>query len=791
MLDITNAGINLSLSPTMESDYSAGSDSEATARDDQDYTGRASSSATRPHQHFLIPQRTNSGGRVSLSSTASSTPLPSRAPSPLPRYYHHQHHPSSSCPSDSETELNSPLIRSTSSSSRYPWIRESRRSSSWWSAPRRRSRNTNKVARTLRRWMRYVVRHPLFPAQPITLVLTLILLSILAIFITLLLIYILNPDKEPLPWRAYCSIPSLAQPMEPHFPKQHIYPEYEAGQMISPFPPSNLDDLPPAGVFVGVFSIDSAFERRMLVRTTWASHPRSRDGAVGGDAGRGTSRTVVRFILGLPRKDWERRVKLEMEMYNDIVILPIPENMNSGKTHSFFSWASLNAWVPPLYSDSEVPLPQFSYSNYTATPPSLAPHDPFAAWENIQSGQVRSWVRPDFVVKVDDDSFVMLAELESRLRFELHQKPKAQNSTIVNRRAGTSSATTTSPSSLISESSSTSITSPAPSASDPSSPDSTPDERDTTDEDDTPSTTVGTPKMTTRTKSSAATTSTQLNTAPSYPESLTDNDPLIYWGYLVTNRLHQFMAGELYALSWSLVDWVAKDATVKTMTKGAEDKQTSKWMRAHPRADKVRWTSERCWIYDHPRSSTVYSHGFLFPSEVTRIKRAMMAYVEKWTTAQALGSSGHSNSAPSSSQLPTPAAWSESSVSNFGVRYVPPLPDLSMRHSVEALVEGSEMSTLREGSPMTPEHAWVHREGRNNRFEGKRVGGTIVVHFIKKNMWYLETALALLEGEEVSEAERYEPAPNEEVYEEAYWSKWTHNNFQRQRQKTLRPLLSS
>ncbi|KAF5323991.1 hypothetical protein D9611_008409 [Ephemerocybe angulata] len=105
-------------------------------------------------------------------------------------------------------------------------------------------------------------------------------------------------------------------------------------------------------------------------------------------------------------------------LYNDIVILPIPENMNSGKTHSFFSWASLNGWVPPLYSDSEVPLPQFSYSNYTATPPSLAPHDPFAAWENIQSGQVRSWVRPDFVVKVDDDSFVMLAELESRLRFE-------------------------------------------------------------------------------------------------------------------------------------------------------------------------------------------------------------------------------------------------------------------------------------------------------------------------------------------------------------------------------------
>ena len=64
---------------------------------------------------------------------------------------------------------------------------------------------------------------------------------------------------------------------------------------------------------MGVFSMDSAFERRMLVRTTWASHPRSRDGAGDGDDGAGTSRTVVRFILGQPRKEWERRVKLEME----------------------------------------------------------------------------------------------------------------------------------------------------------------------------------------------------------------------------------------------------------------------------------------------------------------------------------------------------------------------------------------------------------------------------------------------------------------------------------------------
>jgi len=105
---------------------------------------------------------------------------------------------------------------------------------------------------------------------------------------------------------------------------------------------------------------------------------------------------------------------------------------------------------------------------------------------------------------------------------------------------------------------------------------------------------------------------------------------------------------------------------------------------------------------------------------------------------------------------PTPTAWAFSSVSTFGVRYQLPLQELSIPHSVEALVEGSEMSQIREGSPMTPDYAWTHREGRQKRYEGKRVGGTVVVHFIKKNMWFLETAIALLEGEEFSEAEKFQ-----------------------------------
>jgi len=66
---------------------------------------------------------------------------------------------------------------------------------------------------------------------------------------------------------------------------------------------------------------------------------------------------------------------------------------------------------------------------------------------------------------------------------------------------------------------------------------------------------------------------------------------------------------------------------------------------------------------------------------------------------------------------------------------------------------------------MTPDYAWAHREGRNTRYNNKRVGGTICVHFIKKNMWYLETALAFLETQDKTELEMRPSEPDEEESE--------------------------
>ena len=171
-------------------------------------------------------------------------------------------------------------------------------------------------------------------------------------------------------------------------------------------------------------------------------------------------------------------------------------------------------------------------------------------------------------------------------------------------------------------------------------------------------------------------------------------DPLVYWGYLVKQR---FMAGELYALSWALVTYAATDAGVRQHLRGAEDKQTASWMRIHPRADAVRWVSERVWIYDHPRAGTVYSHGFLFPSEASRVRKGLKSYKEL-SASSAVDPKAALGEPAQGASLPVPTEWAASSVSTFGTRYAEPVSGLAARESVEALVEGSEMSRLYDGA---------------------------------------------------------------------------------------------
>jgi hypothetical protein len=73
------------------------------------------------------------------------------------------------------------------------------------------------------------------------------------------------------------------------------------------------------------------------------------------------------------------------------------------------------------------------------------------------------------------------------------------------------------------------------------------------------------------------------------------------------------------------------------------------------------------------------------------------------------------------SSAPTPAAWAYSTVSTFGVRYMPPLPDLTTLQSVEALVEGSDMSVIREGILVLHSHRVTDIYGNDRESHDARI----------------------------------------------------------------------
>ncbi|KAJ9115015.1 hypothetical protein QFC22_005343 [Naganishia vaughanmartiniae] len=437
---------------------------------------------------------------------------------------------------------------------------------------------------------------------------------------------------------------------------------------------SLVDTLEPAGLFIGVFSTDEGRERRMMIRQTYGTHPKSRVP--------GTEGVRLRFVMGRPRARYERMVKLEMDAFGDIVLLDIPENMNSGKTHAFFSWAADHAMVPdwdygsPVdlsegedtargimqekargrlqrrnrasmhkgglavredVSESQEILHDQQLSSLSQNPTSIDPNERMPREPSRKHPVYRGERRPDYIVKADEDSFLVLGELERRLRVA--------------------------------------------------------------------------------------------------PRKLT------YWGYLVKDL---FMAGECYAMSYDLAYFIGKAETFETMTRGAEDKLVAKWMRMHPRREEISWVSEKCWIYDHPKAGTVYSHGYLFPATVDTVRHENITALPVDELALRGGK-----------------AWatSYSTVSKFGTRYSPPSEGMTALQEVEALVEGSEMSLLgrypsnsqrsKKNTPLDPQFlqaVYDRRPSRAQRFRNDphERGGTAIVHYIKRQEWFMETSLALL-----------------------------------------------
>ena len=174
--------------------------------------------------------------------------------------------------------------------------------------------------------------------------------AFLVVTITLTIKHILNPDKEPLPWRQYCTsnyptLYSLQDPSAPHRAYGHgtagdmAFTDLPASKQIPvnsfanswsnvalapltakhpiwPYAPHdappftaashNLDEaLAPVGVLIGVFTTDAGAERRHMIRQSYASHWRSRRD--------GTEGVRVRFVMARPRAKYAKAVQLEME----------------------------------------------------------------------------------------------------------------------------------------------------------------------------------------------------------------------------------------------------------------------------------------------------------------------------------------------------------------------------------------------------------------------------------------------------------------------------------------------
>jgi len=148
-----------------------------------------------------------------------------------------------------------------------------------------------------------------------------------------------------------------------------------------------------------------------------------------------------------------------------------------------------------------------------------------------------------------------------------------------------------------------------------------------------------------------------------------------------------------------------------------------------------------------------YSHGFLFPSTIEKVRMENATGLSPNTLALRGGSE---------------IASAYSSVTTFGSKYRPLHTDLSANEQVEALIEGSPLSLLRNDPSSTDyatysksksssgmkrliENAYGRKQNRRDRYLGdeEEKGGTVVVHYIKKQEWFVETMIALLgSGEE-------------------------------------------
>ncbi|XP_021755874.1 uncharacterized protein LOC110721067 [Chenopodium quinoa] len=105
--------------------------------------------------------------------------------------------------------------------------------------------------------------------------------------------------------------------------------------------PSSDDEI---RVLVGILTLPDQYHKRHFLRMIYGTQ--SPEGA----------RVDLKFVFcNLTKEDQKVLVALEIMRYNDIIILNCSENMNKGKTYTYFSS------LPSIFNNNEGPYPPYHY----------------------------------------------------------------------------------------------------------------------------------------------------------------------------------------------------------------------------------------------------------------------------------------------------------------------------------------------------------------------------------------------------------------------------------------------
>ncbi|TPX35289.1 hypothetical protein SmJEL517_g02353 [Synchytrium microbalum] len=125
-----------------------------------------------------------------------------------------------------------------------------------------------------------------------------------------------------------------------------------SGQRLAP--PPRINPAASKVLLLGIFSTAEKFGRRQVIRSTYLQHRTSRIDAI--------------FVIGKPKNDvMGAYVALENQLYSDILVLNITENMNEGKTYEYFAAVGRDfeddeyLYVAKADDDSFILLPRLEY----------------------------------------------------------------------------------------------------------------------------------------------------------------------------------------------------------------------------------------------------------------------------------------------------------------------------------------------------------------------------------------------------------------------------------------------